>query len=91
MINENDGRNDYKIPHMGKESLERRGLLPRVLDVTPAATAWLNPMMDDDSTLDADDSGDEMLFPTTTAIPTVEKDGEGGQNAPTEEITNTGV
>ena len=91
MIIENDGGNDYKIPHMGKESLERRGLLPPVLDVTPAAAAWLNPMMDDDSTLDADDSGDEMLFPTTTAIPTVEMDGEGGQNAPTEEITNTGV
>ena len=28
MIIENDGGNDYKIPRMGKESLERRGLLP---------------------------------------------------------------
>ena len=28
MIIENDGGNDYKIPHMGKESMERRGLLP---------------------------------------------------------------
>ena len=42
MIIENDGGNDYKILHMGKESLERRGLLPGVLDVTPADSAWLN-------------------------------------------------
>ena len=91
MIIENDGGNDYKIPHMGKESLEKRGLLPTVLDVTPAANAWLNPTMDDDSTLDADDSGDEMLFPMTTATPTVEMDGEEGENAPTDGITNTGV
>ena len=37
MIIENDGGNDYKIPHMGKESMERRGLLPPVLDVTQGA------------------------------------------------------
>ena len=91
MIIENDGGNDYKIPHMGKERLERRGLLPTVLDITPAADAWLNPTMDDNSTLDADDLGDEMLFPMTTATPTVEMDGEGGQNTPMDEITNTGV
>ena len=52
MIRENDGGNDYKIPHMGKESKERRGLLPRVLDISPAANAWLNPTMDDDSDQD---------------------------------------
>ena len=39
MIIENDGGNDYKIPHMGKESMERSGLLPWVLDVTPSANA----------------------------------------------------
>ena len=91
MIIENDGGNDYKIPHMGKESLDRRGLLPPVLDVTPAATAWLNPMMDNDSTLDADDLDDEENIPTNTATPTVEMDGEGGENAPTDGITTTGV
>ena len=91
MITENDGGNDYKIPHMGKESLDRRGLLPPVLDVTPAATAWLNPTMDDDSTLDADDLDDEENIPTNTATPTVEMDGEGGENAPTDGITTTGV
>ena len=32
-----------------------------------------------------------MLFPTTTATPTVEMDGEGGQNAPTDGSTITGV
>ena len=91
MIIENDGGNDYKIPHMGKESMERRGLLPGVLDITPAASAWLNPTMDDDSSLDADDLDDEAHVPMTTATPMVEMDGEGGENATTHEIMNTGV
>ena len=91
MIIENDGGNDYKIPHLGKESMERRGLLPRVLDVTPAATAWLNPTMDDNSSLDADDLDDEAHVPTTTATPMIEMDGEEGENTTTDEITNTGV
>ena len=91
MIIENDGGNDYKILYMGKESMERRGLLPGVLDVTPAASAWLNPTMDDNSSLDADDLDGEAHVPMTTATPTVEMDGEGGENATTDEITNTGV
>ena len=91
MIIENDGGNDYKIPHMGKEAMERRGLLPPVLDVTPAATAWLNPTMDDDSTLDADNLDDEANVHTNTATPTVEMDGEGGENAPTDGIMTTVV
>ena len=91
MIIENDGGNNYKIPHMGKESLDRRGLLPGVLDVTPAATAWLNPTMDDDSSLDADDLDDEAHVPMTTATPTIEMDGEEGENTTTDEIMNTGV
>ena len=41
--------------------------------------------------LDTDDSGDEMLFPMSTATSTVEMDGEGGENAPTHENTCTGV
>ena len=80
MIIENDGGNDYKIQHMGKESMERRGLLPGVLDVTPAANAWLNPTMDDDSSLDADDLDDEAHVPATTATPTIEMDGGEGEN-----------
>ena len=91
MIIENDGGNDYKIPHMGKESMERMGLLPGVLDVTPAGSAWLNPTMDDDSSQDSDDLDDAAHVPMTTATPTVEVDGEGGENATTDEITNTGV
>ena len=91
MIIENDGGNDYKILPMGKESLERRGLHPGVLDVTPAASAWLNPMMDDDSHQDSDDLDDAAHVPTTTATPTVEMDGEGGENTMTDEIMNTGV
>ena len=91
MIIENDGGNDYKIPHMGKESMEGRGLLPGALDITPAATAWLNPTMDDNSSLDADDLDDEAHVPATTATPTIEMDGEEGENTTTGEITNTGV
>ena len=91
MTIENDGGNDYKIPHMGKESLEWRGLLPQVLDITPTANAWLNPMMEDDSDQDSDDSDDDVHVPMTTATPTVEMDGEGGENAATDAITNTGI
>ena len=91
MIVENDGGNDYQILHMGKESMERRGLLPWVLDVTPTANAWLNPTMDDDSDQDSDDLDDDANVPMTTATPTVEMDGEEGENATTDEITNTGV
>ena len=90
-IIENDGGNNYKILHLGKQSLQRRGLLPVVLDVTPAASAWLNPTMDDDSTLDADDLDDEAHVPTTTATPMIEMDGEEGENTATDEIRNTGV
>ena len=76
---------------MGKESLEWRGLLPQVLDITPAANEWLNPTMDDNSDQDSDDLDDDAHVPTTTATPTVEMDGEGGENATTDAITNTGV
>ena len=76
---------------MGKESLEQRGLLPWVLDITPTANAWLNPMMEDDSDQDSDDSDDDAHVPMTTATPTVEMDGEGGENAATDAIMNTGV
>ena len=91
MIIENDGGNDYKIPHMGKKSMKRRGLFPRVLDITPTANAWLNPIMDDDSNQDSDDLDNDVHVPTTTATPTVEMGGEGGENATTDAITNTGV
>ena len=47
--------------------------------------------MDDDSDQDSDDSGDEMLFPMSTATSTVAMDGEGGENAPMDGITTTGV
>ena len=91
MIIENDGGNDYKILHMGKESLEQRGLLPWVLDITPTGNTWLNAMMEDDSNQDSDNSDDDVHVPMTTATPTVEMDGEGGENAATDAITNTGV
>ena len=71
--------------------MERRGLLPPVLDVTPAATAWLNPTMDENSTLDANDSDDEANVPTNTATPMIEMDGDGGENTTTDDITKTGV
>ena len=55
------------------------------------ATARLNPMMDDDYTLDVDDLDDEANVPTNTATPTIEMDGDGGENTTTDDITNTGV
>ena len=76
---------------MGKESLEQRGLLPWVLDVTPTANAWLNAMMEDDSDQESDDLDDDAHVPATTATPTVEMDGEGGENAAPDAITNTGI
>ena len=91
MIIENDGGNDYKIPHMGKKSVEMRGLLPGDLDVTPAANTWLNPKMDEDSDQDTDDLDDAAHVSMTTATLMVEMDGEGGEKATTDEITNTGV
>ena len=91
MIIENDGGNDYKILNMGKESMERRGLLAQVLDVTPSVNAWLNPTMDDDSDQDSDDLDDDVHVPMATATTTVNMDGEGGENATTDAIMNTGV
>ena len=48
-------------------------------------------MMDDDPNQDSDDSDDDAHVPLTTAMPTVEMDGEGGENATTDAIMNTGV
>ena len=61
------------------------------MDVTATANAWLNPTMDDDSDQDSDDLDDDAHVPMTTATPMVEMDGEGGDNATTDAITNTGV
>jgi hypothetical protein len=40
-IIEDDGGNNYNIPHLNKARLEREGTLPEVLEVTPAATPLL--------------------------------------------------
>ena len=45
--------------------------------------------MDDDSDQDSDDLDDDVHVPMTTATPMVEMDGEGGENATTDAITNT--
>ena len=47
--------------------------------------------MEDDSDQDLDDSDDDVHVPMTTATPMVEMDGEGGENAATDAITNTGI
>ena len=47
--------------------------------------------MDDDSNQDSDNLDDDVHVPMTTATPKVEMDGEEGENATTDEITNTGV
>ena len=41
MIIEDQGGNNYKIPHMGKAKLERLGILPTVLQVTGDAYPYL--------------------------------------------------
>jgi len=38
----NAGCNQYKIPHMGKDKLEREGRLPTVVSVDPVATCYLD-------------------------------------------------
>ena len=48
------------------------GLLPQVLDVSPTANAWFNPMMEDNSDQDLDDLDDDAHVPMTTATPMVE-------------------
>ena len=48
-------------------------------------------MMEDDSDQDSDDLDDDAQVPMTTATPMVEMDGEGGENAATDPITNTGI
>ena len=48
-------------------------------------------MMDDNSNQDSDNLDDDAHGPMTTATPMVEMDGEGGENAMTDAIMNTGV
>ena len=38
---ERNGDNDYKIPHMGKEKLEKEGKLPTVLEVVDCVDIFL--------------------------------------------------
>jgi len=45
-IIKSNGDNDFKIPHMGKERLERLGLLPEVIDTVPEAHGLLYPPVD---------------------------------------------
>jgi hypothetical protein len=41
MIIEHGGGNDYKIPQLGKQKLDRQNLLPNTLEVTPVALDYL--------------------------------------------------
>ena len=41
-IIDHGGGNDFVIPHMGKERLERDGQLPQVIDVTEGAREFFN-------------------------------------------------
>lgn len=43
-IIEHHGGNDYKIPHMNKEKLEREGTLPRALAVSDEAMEVIDNM-----------------------------------------------
>ena len=48
-------------------------------------------MMDDDSNQASNDLDDDAHVPMTTATPTVEMDGERGENTTTDAATSTGV
>ena len=39
-ILQDNGGNQYSIPHIGKDHLERVGSLPNVMPVTPAAAQY---------------------------------------------------
>ena len=40
-ILKDQGSNDYKLPHMGKEKLEREGQLPIVLEVAAETSQYM--------------------------------------------------
>ena len=63
---------------------------PLGLGLDKALCGW-NSVMEDDSDQDSDDLDDDVHVPMTTATPTVEMDGEEGENAATDAIMNTGV
>jgi hypothetical protein len=51
------GDNHYKIPHVDKKKLQRRGELPVSLRVTELAETWVNPTENDNTDL-------QMIEPT---------------------------
>ena len=75
MIIQNDGGNNYKSCTLEKNPWKGGGSFQGF---------WM-------SSLQADNLDDEAHVPTTTATPTIEMDGEEGENTTTDEITNTGV
>jgi hypothetical protein len=63
-ISENHGNNDYKIPHMNKEKMERDGTLPRELQLSQEAYHCIlvdNGGSDDDITVDNDEAAGTNL------------------------------
>lgn len=60
-IIEVNGGNDYDIQHMGKQTLERHGLLPTSLRVTEYAQEWDNNSDDEDDNNDSSDSSDDPM------------------------------
>ena len=56
------GDNNYKIPHMNKEKMEREGRLPSVLPVTESAAFW------DGEEEDANSEKEENYDETDTSI-----------------------
>jgi hypothetical protein len=47
-IIDRNGCNHYKIPHIGKERLERLGMLPYVVPVTANASIWASDASDEE-------------------------------------------
>ena len=43
-IIENNGDNDFTVPHMGKDALTRRGELPKCIEVVDEALDYLDDL-----------------------------------------------
>ncbi len=59
LVIQNDGSNSYPAPHMSKQALERKGILPITLPVLPYPDFDLSGSDDKFDEVDEGDEGDE--------------------------------
>ena len=68
IITHHDGGNQHKLPHMGKEKLEKQGALPRSLTVVSSAEEHIVQMHDPDYLSDIDFDESLSLDGSTTKL-----------------------